>query len=124
MRRQPPRATLTVTLCPCTSLVRSSVRRRSARCALPAFVPATVNQGSHAMALEKMSRLPLAIGEPLLEVVDLGTSFDTLAGPARVGDGVSYTVRAGQTLGVVGESGCGKSVTAMSILRQIGRAHV
>jgi len=67
-----------------------------------------------------MSTLPrtlLAPGEPLLEVEDLRTHFDTLTGPARSVDGVSYTVRAGQTLGVVGESGCGKSVTALSILR-------
>lgn len=64
-----------------------------------------------------MSRARLKIGEPLLEVDDLHTHFDTLTGPARSVDGVSYTVRAGQTLGVVGESGCGKSVTALSILR-------
>ncbi|WP_425330984.1 ABC transporter ATP-binding protein [Allopusillimonas ginsengisoli] len=64
-----------------------------------------------------MPRPPLVNGEPLLEVLNLHTSFDTLTGPARAVDGVSYTVRSGQTLGVVGESGCGKSVTAMSILR-------
>ncbi len=58
-----------------------------------------------------------APGEVLLEVENLRTHFDTLNGPARSVDGVSYTVRAGQTLGVVGESGCGKSVTALSILR-------
>ncbi|HEY4068774.1 MAG TPA: ABC transporter ATP-binding protein [Burkholderiaceae bacterium] len=62
-------------------------------------------------------RSALATGEPLLEVMDLHTHFDTLSGPARAVDGVSYTVRAGQTLGVVGESGCGKSVTALSIMR-------
>ncbi|MFJ1252649.1 ABC transporter ATP-binding protein [Cupriavidus sp. CuC1] len=64
-----------------------------------------------------MSRVALATGEPLLEVDDLRTHFDTLTGPARSVNGVSYTVRAGQTLGVVGESGCGKSVTALSIMR-------
>jgi len=58
-----------------------------------------------------------AAGQPLLEVDDLHVRFDTLDGPARAVDGVSYTVHAGRTLGVVGESGCGKSVTAMSILR-------
>ncbi len=64
-----------------------------------------------------MSRVTPATGEPLLEVEDLHTHFDTLTGPARSVNGVSYTVRAGQTLGVVGESGCGKSVTALSIMR-------
>ena len=58
-----------------------------------------------------------AAGEPLLELRDLRTRFDTLTGPARSVDSVSYTVRAGRTLGVVGESGCGKSVTALSIMR-------
>ncbi|MFL6694442.1 MAG: ATP-binding cassette domain-containing protein, partial [Ramlibacter sp.] len=53
---------------------------------------------------------------PLLEVDGLRTYFDTLAGTVRSVDGVSYTVHAGQTLGVVGESGCGKSVTALSIM--------
>jgi peptide/nickel transport system ATP-binding protein len=67
--------------------------------------------------MKALSRIALAIGEPLLVVDDLRTHFDTLTGPARSVDGVSYTVRAGQTLGVVGESGCGKSVTALSIMR-------
>jgi peptide/nickel transport system ATP-binding protein len=63
------------------------------------------------------SRISLAPGEPLLEVDDLSVHFDTLTGPARSVDGVSYTVRSGETLGVVGESGCGKSVTSLSIMR-------
>jgi peptide/nickel transport system ATP-binding protein len=58
-----------------------------------------------------------ASAAPLLEVQDLRTWFDTLAGTVRAVDGVSFTVHAGQTLGVVGESGCGKSVTALSVLR-------
>jgi peptide/nickel transport system ATP-binding protein len=58
-----------------------------------------------------------ARGEVLLDVQDLAVEFDTEAGRARAVDGVSFSVRAGQTLGIVGESGCGKSVTALSILR-------
>ena len=56
---------------------------------------------------------------PLLEVEALRTYFDTLAGTVRSVDGVSFTVREGETLGIVGESGCGKSVTALSILRLV-----
>ena len=53
----------------------------------------------------------------LLEVDDLRVTFDTPRGTARAVDGVSFSVEAGQTLCIVGESGCGKSVTAMSIMR-------
>jgi oligopeptide/dipeptide ABC transporter ATP-binding protein len=52
----------------------------------------------------------------LLEVKDLQTHFFTREGVVRAVDGVSFTVDKGKTLGVVGESGCGKSVTALSIM--------
>ncbi|HEX7122164.1 MAG TPA: ABC transporter ATP-binding protein, partial [Gemmatimonadaceae bacterium] len=58
-------------------------------------------------------------GRALLEVQDLRTWFHTGAGVARAVDGVSFTIDAGQTVGLVGESGCGKSVTALSLLRLI-----
>ncbi|MFQ5381400.1 MAG: ABC transporter ATP-binding protein [Dehalococcoidia bacterium] len=56
---------------------------------------------------------------PLLEVKDLRTYFYTQEGTVRAVDGTSYSVDEGQTLGLVGESGCGKSVSALSILRLI-----
>ena len=55
----------------------------------------------------------------LLEVKDLRTQFETAAGTVRAVDGVSYTVEEGETVGIVGESGCGKSVGALSVLRLI-----
>jgi peptide/nickel transport system ATP-binding protein len=55
----------------------------------------------------------------LLEVRDLATHFFTRDGVVRAVDGVSFDLHAGETLGIVGESGCGKSVTALSILRLI-----
>jgi peptide/nickel transport system ATP-binding protein len=55
----------------------------------------------------------------LLEVDELRTHFYTRDGVVRAVDGVSYRVHSGETLAVVGESGCGKSVTALSILRLI-----
>jgi len=55
-------------------------------------------------------------GDALLTVRDLRTWFHTDQGVARAVDGVSFDVRSGETLGIVGESGCGKTVTSLSIL--------
>jgi oligopeptide/dipeptide ABC transporter ATP-binding protein len=57
--------------------------------------------------------------QPLLEVRDLQTFFFTREGAVRAVDGVSFDIFRGEVLGVVGESGCGKSVTAASIMRLI-----
>jgi peptide/nickel transport system ATP-binding protein len=57
--------------------------------------------------------------ENLLEIDDLRTYFFTREGVVRAVNGVSLAVKSGETLGVVGESGCGKSVTALSVLRLI-----
>ncbi len=57
------------------------------------------------------------MGEYLLEIQDLKTYFKVRAGRVRAVDGVSFTVKPGERIGVVGESGCGKSVTALSIMR-------
>ena len=59
------------------------------------------------------------MSRPLLAIEDLQTHFFTRDGVVRAVDGVSYVVEAGETLAVVGESGCGKSVTALSILRLV-----
>ena len=56
---------------------------------------------------------------PLLQVKDLKTYFFTDEGVLKAVDGISYEIEEGETLGLVGESGCGKSVSALSILRLI-----
>ncbi len=60
---------------------------------------------------------PAAKDGPVLEVGDLRTWFDTRDGVVKAVDGLSFSVRPGEILGVVGESGCGKSVTSLSIMR-------
>jgi len=65
------------------------------------------------------------VTQPLLTVTDLRTHFFNEDGVTRAVDGLSFTLGVGETLGIVGESGCGKSVSALSILRllphRIGR---
>ena len=58
--------------------------------------------------------------QTLLEIKDLKTHFFFDEGTVKAVDGVSYTLEKGKTLGVVGESGCGKSVTAQSVLQIVG----
>ena len=60
---------------------------------------------------------------PILEVNDLVTAFDTDAGRMTAVDGIRFEVPRGKTLGIVGESGCGKSVTAFSITRLLPQPH-
>ncbi|MBF0351330.1 MAG: ABC transporter ATP-binding protein [SAR324 cluster bacterium] len=59
----------------------------------------------------------------ILQVKDLVTSFSTEQGTMRAVNGVSFDLRAGQILGIVGESGCGKSVTSLSVMRLLPQPH-
>src|SRR5437868_15545592 len=56
---------------------------------------------------------------PLLQVKDLRTYFYTDEGIVKAVDGVTYDVQEGETLALVGESGCGKSISALSLLKLI-----
>src|SRR5215813_12375455 len=58
-------------------------------------------------------------GDLLLDVQNLQTQFSTAGGIVHAVDGVSWDVRAGETVALVGESGCGKSVSALSIMRLV-----
>jgi peptide/nickel transport system ATP-binding protein len=65
----------------------------------------------------------MSSGASILEVRNLVTAFDTDAGRVVAVDGISFEVPRGKTLGIVGESGCGKSVTAFSITRLLPQPH-
>lgn len=59
------------------------------------------------------------MGETLIEIKDLRVEFDVRAGIVKAVDGLSFNINRGETLGVIGESGCGKSMTARAILQMI-----
>src|SRR5947209_13362785 len=71
-----------------------------------------------ALSVDSMQRT-MATTERVLEVENLQTFFYTRAGLAKAVDGVSFSLERGKTLAIVGESGCGKSVTALSLMRLI-----
>ena len=79
---------------------------------------ADVPDWSHATAGRSASesRLVLEVGEPILEVVDLHVTFETRAGLVHAVDGLHYSLFSGETLGILGESGSGKSVSALAIM--------
>ena len=76
-----------------------------------------MNQIEQAVQQPRESAVPGS--DRVLDIEDLHVEFNSPDGLVRAVDGLSYHVREGETLGVVGESGCGKSVTALSVLRLI-----
>src|SRR5437762_2121209 len=75
-------------------------------------------RGSRAVCRQFTELMP-ASSQPLLAIDGLSTHFTNRDGTVRAVDNVSFDVLPGETLAIVGESGCGKSVTALSILRLI-----
>ena len=60
-------------------------------------------------------------GAPLLDVQDLHVRFETSHGTVRAVDGISYSVNRGEVVAIVGESGCGKSVSSLAIMRLLAK---
>ncbi len=85
-----------------------------------ALDPSCAEEGRTLTTISKTSNVPAPRsapeGTPLLEVRDLHVEFHTRDGVAKAVNGVSYSVNAGETLAVLGESGSGKSVTAQAIM--------
>ncbi len=77
-----------------------------------------MNQTTNSQEINSVVK-PTAAREPILKVEELETTFFLKSGPFRAVNRVSYSVSKGETLGVVGESGCGKSVTSFSLMRLI-----
>src|SRR5262249_19209705 len=78
--------------------------------------PLPVGEGAKGNRYKGMTR---HIGDVVLEVEDLHTYCFTRMGVVKAVDGVSFSLRQGETLGIVGESGCGKTMTALSLLRLV-----
>ena len=103
---------------------RCRVYRRSSRSAVTAGLTPRLCEPRATSAPSAYVRRPIARSDTesrvaLLEIRDLRTSFPTAAGEARAVDGVSLALDATRTLGLVGESGCGKTMTALSIMRLV-----
>ena len=69
--------------------------------------------------VDPAARVEPSSSEQVLEVEGLQTYFFTRQGTVKAVDGVSFNLRKGETLGIVGESGCGKSITALSVMRLV-----
>ncbi len=103
---------------PATAKRRRGVRRQRGLTAVAQEPPAANAAGATiAPAAAALATVPANGVSALLEVRGLSLEFDTETGPVRVVDDVSFDVRAGRILGLVGESGCGKTVSSLSILR-------
>ncbi|WP_163505780.1 dipeptide/oligopeptide/nickel ABC transporter permease/ATP-binding protein [Fodinicola acaciae] len=96
---------------------RTSTAKRSA--AAMAFEPGEmIELPGLAEAAERLAERarPLPAGDPILDVRDLAIGFETRHDGVDIVDGISFSVRPGEVLGLVGESGCGKSLTALTVM--------
>ena len=101
-----------------TERVRPARARADARRSAPALEETVVEELLPAVARRRAKERG---DRPLLEVKGLRTSFYTRDGVVRAVDGIDFHVDRGEIMGLVGESGCGKSVTSLSIMRLVGR---